>query len=117
MIHDMREFFTMNSPMGTMDKFDRAFVKFNVINQGNEFVTFNKTKRIDPFIVIHEGKRDFTNEINILNQTAQMDLDSIEKLIERRRREEEEDEELAKEFGIDEFLERVTADNEVLTSE
>lgn len=106
-----------HNPKGTMNKIDNAFVKFNVIEQSKDFVTFDKTRRIDPFIYIHEGKRDFTNEIETLNQTAQMDLDSIEKLIERRKREEEEDEELAKEFGLDEFLERALADNEVLHSE
>ena len=102
MLEDMDELYSVKQPFGSRDitqpsRFIKRFDESIPVKEST-FILWNddiiKTGN-NSFINRYPEKRDFSEEINILRNTAQYDIDDIDSIMRRREREEIEDKELA----------------------
>lgn len=100
LLHDMDEYFKTHIPIG------RRFLREtkplispienrirgpkNLIEWGNKYNTYNNN-----IITYYPEKRDFSKEIQYLNENAQMDIDNIDMIMRRKQREKDEEDELS----------------------
>jgi hypothetical protein len=101
-VHDMEEYYSKHRPYGTMNPFEsNDIVRFYDIAPSTNIVEFESFTRIDPIVQFYPEKRTFEAEIEMLNNTAQMDLDSMQSILRRREREAEEDKDMEDLFSED----------------
>jgi hypothetical protein len=101
-VHDMEEYYSKHRPYGTMNPFEsNDIVRFYDIAPSTNIVEFESFTRIDPIVQFYPEKRTFEAEIEMLNNTAQMDLDSMQSILRRREREAEEDKDMEELFSED----------------
>lgn len=101
-LDDMGEYFEKHKPSGAMNPFaSNDMVRFYDIKPLTQMVTFEDFSRPTSLVNFYPEKRSYEKELEILRQTAQMDLDSIQDILRRREREAEEDAALEELFGIE----------------
>jgi hypothetical protein len=106
MIEDMKEYYNAHKPYGSMNPISdkRDMVKMYDIKPTNNMVYFSDFIKPSSMVEFYPEKRSFDKELELIRNTAQMDIDSMEALIRRKEREDEEDKELNKVFGLDEEI-------------
>lgn len=100
-LHDMAEYFSTHKPFGVINPLSTNAVRFYDIDPSTDMVQFEDFVRPNTIVQIYPEKRTFEKELEMIKQTAQMDLDSVQNIMRRREREVEEDKELDKFFGIE----------------
>ena len=98
MIDDMKEYFAIRRPSGTMDPFDTRLIRPYDIEKSTCLIRRKVSDAATPLIYIYPEEESFEKEIAYLNETAQMDINDVEMILARKKREAEEDAELEKIF-------------------
>jgi DNA polymerase elongation subunit (family B) len=100
-LEDMKEYFATHKPYGSINPIEKQMVRMFDINPGTDMVYFEDFVRPSSMVEMYPEKRSFEKEIEMVRNTAQMDLNSMKEIIKRRERQESENEELDEFLGIE----------------